>query len=126
MTAVVVVSSVMLVSGVVMAVIRVERGPSMLDRAVALDVITSTLIFGAAVEGALTRRTETVPVLAALALVGFVASVAMARFVSVEPEEAGRIKTVEEIRAEEAALAAAEDEEARREAEAIARREEEL
>lgn len=103
MTPIVMACAVMLAVGASLAMIRVERGPSILDRAVALDIITNILMIGVALEAALNRRTDTVPVLAALALVGFVASVTIARFASVEPEDAGRIKTPEEIEAEDAA-----------------------
>ena len=97
MTSMVMACAVMLAVGASLAMIRVERGPSILDRAVALDIITKIPMIGVALEAALNRRTDTVPVLAALALVGFVASVTIARFASVEPEDAGRIKTLEEI-----------------------------
>jgi multicomponent Na+:H+ antiporter subunit F len=119
------VSGVMLAVGAVLAMIRVERGPSVLDRAVALDIITSTLIIGVALEAAVELRTDTVPVLAALALVGFVASVTLARFASVEPEDAGRIKTLEEVRAEDEARREAEEQEAIAEAKMTASRDEE-
>ncbi|HJR86927.1 MAG TPA: monovalent cation/H+ antiporter complex subunit F, partial [Acidimicrobiia bacterium] len=95
-----------------------------LDRLVALDIITNSLIIGLAVEAALNRRTETVPVLVALALVGFVGSVAVARFASVEPEDAARIKTRAEVEAEDAARLEAELAAALLEAEASAGRNE--
>ncbi len=125
MTVVVLICAVLLAAGAVLAMIRVEKGPSVLDRAVALDIITSVLVIAVCVEAAWDRRTDTVPVLAALALVGFVASLAIARFAAVDPEDAGRIKTAEEIAAEDAARARAEEEEALREAEAAASRDEE-
>lgn len=125
MTAVVVISAFMLAAGAVMAVIRVERGPSILDRMVGLDVITSILIIGVALEAASARRTETISILAALALVGFVGSLSIARFAAVEPEDAGRIKSPEEVRAEDEARARAEEEAARREAEIAVSREDE-
>lgn len=114
----------MLAAGAAMAMIRVEGGPSILDRLVALDIITNILIIGLAVEAALNRRTETVPVLVALALVGFVGSVAVARFASVEPEDAARIKTRAEVEAEDAAKLEAELSAALLEAEASADRNE--
>jgi multicomponent Na+:H+ antiporter subunit F len=122
---VVVASAVMLVVGAGFAVVRAERGPSMLDRMVALDIITSILLIGVALEAAWTRRVDTVPVMVALTLVGFVASVTVARFASVEPEDAGRIRSPAEIRAEDAARLASERAAALAEAEAAARRAEE-
>jgi multicomponent Na+:H+ antiporter subunit F len=126
MTVVLVACAVMLGVGAVLALIRVEKGPSVLDRAVGLDIITSVLIIAVCVEAAANRRTDTVPVLAALALVGFVSSLAIARFAAVEPEDARRIKTAGEIAAEDAARAKLEEEAVIREAEAAARRDEEL
>lgn len=100
---VVAVSGAMLVVGAILAMLRVERGPSMLDRMVALDIITNILVIGVALEAAWNRRLDAVPILAALALVGFISSVTVSRYAAVEPEDEGRIKTVEEIVAEEAA-----------------------
>lgn len=125
MTWVVVVCAIMLGVGAIMALIRVEKGPSVLDRMVGLDVITSILIIGVALEAAWGRRTEAISILAALALVGFVGSLTIARFAAVEPEDAGRIKTAEEVRAEDEARAEAEDEAARLEAEIAASRDDE-
>ena len=125
MTWVVIACAIMLGAGAIMALIRVEQGPSVLDRMVGLDVITSILIIGVALEAAWARRTLTIPILAALALVGFVGSLSIARFAAVEPEDAGRIQTPEEAQAEAQARAAAVEEAARVEAEIAARRDDE-
>lgn len=100
-----IISAALLAAAAVLALIRAERGPSMLDRTVALDVLTGTLVASVAVEAAWSRRTDTIPVLVALSLVGFVGSVTIARFASVEPEGEGKVRTREEIAAEEAARA---------------------
>ena len=97
MTVVVVLAAVLLAAGAVLTLVRAERGPSMLDRTVALDVLTSILVSAVAVHAAWTRRTDTVPLLLALALVGFVGSVTIARFAAVEPEGEGRVLTREEV-----------------------------
>ncbi|MGF0115276.1 monovalent cation/H+ antiporter complex subunit F [Promicromonospora sp. Marseille-Q5078] len=83
-----------------LALVRVERGPSMLDRAVALDTLTITLVGAIAVEAVWSRRTETIPILVALSMVGFVGSVTMARFAAKEPEDEGRVRTPEEVAAQ--------------------------
>ena len=106
---VVAICGAMLVAGAVLAMLRVERGPSMLDRMVALDIITNILIIGVALEAAWNRRLDTVPILAALALVGFISSVTVSRYAAVEPEEEGRIRTAEEISAEDAERRAVEE-----------------
>ena len=100
---VVAVSGALLVVGAILAIIRVERGPSMLDRMVALDIMTNILVIGVALGAAWTRRLDAVPILAALALVGFISSVTVARYAAVEPDDEGRIKTLEEIVDEESA-----------------------
>lgn len=96
---VVAVCVVLLAAAGVLALVRAERGPSMLDRSVALDILTSTLVGAVALEAAWARRTDGLPVLVALALVGFVGSVTIARFASVEPEGEGRVLTREELAA---------------------------
>ncbi|MCM3533344.1 monovalent cation/H+ antiporter complex subunit F [Cellulosimicrobium funkei] len=106
---IVVVSAVLLAAGASLAVARAERGPSMLDRTIALDVFTTTLVGAIALEAAFSRRTDTIPILVVLSLVGFVGSVTIARFASVEPEDEGRIRTAEEIAAEDAARREAEE-----------------
>lgn len=100
-TWVVVVCGLMLAVGCAFAVVRVEKGPSMLDRTIALDIVVATMISAGALYAAVARRTEIVPILVALSLVGFVSSVTIARFASVEPEGEGRVRTREEIAAEE-------------------------
>lgn len=118
MIAVVVVCGVLLTAGMGLTLVRIERGPTMLDRTVGLDTLTAILVAAIAVEAAWSRRTDTVPILAVLALVGFVGSVTIARFAAAEPEGEGRILSREEVaemererlEAEEAELAATDDE----------------
>jgi multicomponent Na+:H+ antiporter subunit F len=98
---VVAVCAVLLTTGAVLAVVRAERGPSMLDRTVALDIVLTIMIAGGALYASLERRTDIVPILVVLSLVGFVGSVTVARFASVEPPGEGRVRTREEIAAEE-------------------------
>ena len=99
---VVAVCAVLLTAGAVLAVVRAERGPSILDRTVALDIVVTVLIAGGALYASLERRTDIVPILVVLSLVGFVGSVTVARFASVEPVGEGRVRTRAEIAAEEA------------------------
>ena len=110
MIAVVWVCGILLTVGAVLAVVRAEKGPSMLDRTIALDIVVTTMIAGVALYAAIERRTDVVPVLVVLSLVGFVGSVTIARFASVEPEGEGRVRTREEIAAQEAERMDAEDE----------------
>lgn len=85
-----IVATALLAAGALLAVVRMERGPSMLDRSVAFDVLTTALVGAIAVEAALSRRTESVPILVVLSMVGFIGSVAVARFAAVEPPKGRR------------------------------------
>lgn len=98
----------LLVLGAGFAIVRAEKGPSMLDRTVALDIVVTTMLAGIALYAAVHRRADVVPILVVLSLVGFVGSVTIARFASVEPEGEGRVRTREEIAAQEAQRRAAE------------------
>lgn len=99
---VVTVATVLLGVSAALALIRAERGPTMLDRTLALDVLTSIVVGAVALHAAWAMRTDTVPVLVALAMVGFIGSVTIARFAAVEPPGEGRILTPEEVAALEA------------------------
>ncbi len=120
------ISAGMIAIGAILTIIRVEKGPSSLDRIVALDIISNILIIAVALDAAINLRRETIPILAALALVGFISSVTVARYAAVEPREARRIKTPEEVAAEEEALRREEEAAALAEAEAKAQRDEEI
>ena len=107
MTVVAIICGTMLVAAAILSLVRAERGPSMLDRTVALDVFVTVLVGGIVLESAVSGRLDTLPILVVLSLVGFVGSVTIARFAAVEPEGEGRVRTAEEIAQEEAARAAA-------------------
>lgn len=104
----------MLTAAVVLVIIRVERGPAMLDRTVSLDMLVGILVAALALWSAATGRTDLVNVLVVLSLIGFVGSVTLARFVAVEPEDEGRILTPEEVRANDRRTEAALEREHRR------------
>lgn len=110
MTVVVIVCAVLLTGALVGALFRAERGPSILDRTIALDVVTTTLVAFIGLEAAYSRRIDTIPVLVVLSLVGFVGSVTIARFASREAEGEGKVRTREEIAVEEASRADADHE----------------
>jgi len=91
MTVVLISCAAMLGVAALLLVWRIVLGPTMLDRAVALDVLVSVFICGLAVDAAIRRDTTTLPILLVLTLLGFVGSVAIARFTpgsdGVEAEE---------------------------------------
>ncbi|NCD18837.1 MAG: pH regulation protein F [Actinobacteria bacterium] len=97
MTGVLVACLAVLALSVILVVTRVEQGPSMLDRAVSIDVITAALMGFVAIMSAMTGRTDLVPLMAALALVGFLSTVTIARFAAAESDEERRILTREEL-----------------------------
>ena len=79
MNAVFVAVILMLGAAAVLTVVRLLRGPSTLDRVVALDVYVVLTVVAAGVYVAYYRDGSNIPLLAAVALVGFVGSVAVAR-----------------------------------------------
>lgn len=80
MNAVLLICVVMLTVAALCTVARMTMGPTILDRAVALDVFVAIGICGLALEAALNRHTTTLPILLVLSLLGFVGSVSVARF----------------------------------------------
>ncbi len=98
MTVVYVVCFVILLVAAVLALVRIERGPSMFDRILGIDVTTAVLIGLVTLIAAATKRTDVVPVLVALALMGFIGSTAIARFAAAESADEGRILTKEELK----------------------------
>lgn len=98
MRTVIVVCAVLLAIGAALVVRRLELGPSILDRVVALDLFVSTMLAGLALYAAWNDRLDLVAVMVVLSLVGFVGAVSVARFVAAESEEERRILTPEELR----------------------------
>jgi multicomponent Na+:H+ antiporter subunit F len=76
---------------------RLVRGPSVLDRSVALDALTSICLIAVALVACVQRSGALLPVLLVISLVGFTGSVTVARFaagrdgreVSAEDDSAG-------------------------------------
>ncbi|MFC4554614.1 monovalent cation/H+ antiporter complex subunit F [Georgenia faecalis] len=97
MTVVYLVCFLMLGAAAVLALSRVERGPSMFDRIIGVDVLTAVFIGTVTVVAAATGRNDLVPVLVLLALVGFISSVSIARFAAAESADEARILTREEL-----------------------------
>ncbi|WP_026919124.1 monovalent cation/H+ antiporter complex subunit F [Gordonia shandongensis] len=80
MTAVWVSCTVMLLAAVVLTGYRTLRGPTTLDRLVGVDALVAIAICGLSVWVAWTADTTVVPGIVALSLVGFLGSIAVARF----------------------------------------------
>ena len=67
--------------GALLALVRLARGPSLLDRVVATDTLLVIISAGMAVYAALERNPTVVPVLVVVSLLAFVGSVSVARYI---------------------------------------------
>ena len=74
-------SFVLVMLGVALAFVRLIKGPSLSDRIVALDMMTVLIVSFCGLYAILSGDTAFVDVAIVLALVGFLATVALARFV---------------------------------------------
>ncbi|MBS1672514.1 MAG: sodium:proton antiporter [Actinobacteria bacterium] len=66
----------------VLAVIRIVLGPSILDRAVAADVLLTEVMCVLGADMAINHHTRTLPVLIVVAAVGVFGSISVARYVA--------------------------------------------
>jgi multicomponent Na+:H+ antiporter subunit F len=81
MIVVAVITHAMLGTGALLALVRLARGPSLLDRVVATDTLLVIISASLAVHAALERDPTVVPVLVVVSLLAFVGSVSIARYV---------------------------------------------
>ena len=81
MTVVLWAAYVMLGTGALLTLVRLARGPSLLDRVVATDVLLVIISAGMAVYAALLRDPTVVPVLVVVSLLAFVGSISVARYI---------------------------------------------
>jgi multicomponent Na+:H+ antiporter subunit F len=72
---------VLLGGGALLALARLAMGPSLLDRVVATDTLLVIISAGLAVYAGLARDPAVVPVLVVVALLAFVGSVSVARYI---------------------------------------------
>ncbi|MGR0320782.1 monovalent cation/H+ antiporter complex subunit F [Agromyces sp. ZXT2-3] len=79
-------AGVMFGVGAIAAIVRIVLGPTILDRALATDVLLAIAMCGLAAEMAVNRHTDTLVVLLVLALFAIVGSIAIARFIGKEDE----------------------------------------
>ncbi|MEV0729086.1 MULTISPECIES: monovalent cation/H+ antiporter complex subunit F [Polymorphospora] len=78
--AVVVAVTALLSTAAVLAIVRIVRGPTLLDRVVATDVLLAVLVGAIGAEAAFNRHATTLPILVVLSILGFVGSVSVVRF----------------------------------------------
>jgi multicomponent Na+:H+ antiporter subunit F len=75
-------AAALLAAGAVTAVVRIVRGPSVMDRMIASDVLLTTLVLAIGAEMVINQHTDTVLVMIAITAVAAFATVAVARNVS--------------------------------------------
>lgn len=76
------ISGVALAVGAVMALIRLARGPSILDRTLALDVLLVIIMCGLCLDMAVNRHLDHIVFIVVGCLVAFIGSVTIARYVT--------------------------------------------
>lgn len=81
---VIVTVTVLLSVTAVLALVRIVRGPSLLDRVVGSEVLLAVIIAAVGAEAAINRHATTLPVLVVLSLLGFAGSVSIVRFAAGE------------------------------------------
>ena len=73
---------VVFAAAALVALVRIVRGPSILDRAVASDVLLTEIMCVLGADMVINRHTHTLPILLIIAAVGVFGSIAIARFVA--------------------------------------------
>jgi multicomponent Na+:H+ antiporter subunit F len=74
------VAQLLILAGILLGFIRLAKGPTLPDRIVALDMMTISLVAFSAIFAVQTSNSAFLDIVVVLALIGFVATVAMARF----------------------------------------------
>lgn len=82
MSVVLYLASAMLAVAAMLLVFRITVGPTILDRSMALDVLMSVMVCGMSLWAARWHNDSALPAILCLATVGFVGSVAVARYAS--------------------------------------------
>jgi len=73
---------VVFAAAAIVALVRLVRGPSILDRAVASDVLLTEVMCALGAEMVVNKHTDTLPILLIIAAIGVFGTVAVARFVA--------------------------------------------
>lgn len=76
------VSGIALAIGAVLALVRLARGPSILDRTIALDVLLVIIMCGLCLDMVVNRHLNHVVFIVVGCLVAFIGSVTLARYVT--------------------------------------------
>src|SRR5699024_4884403 len=73
---------VVFLAAAVFAIVRIVRGPSILDRMIATDALLATIMCGLGGVVAFSGRTDLLPVMLVISMFGFVGAVGVSRYVS--------------------------------------------
>ncbi|MGW9550439.1 monovalent cation/H+ antiporter complex subunit F [Citricoccus zhacaiensis] len=84
-----VVCLVLLGVGALAAIYRIVRGPSILDRAIATDVLLIVISSALCVDMAVHHHTDNIVFVVVASVIGFVGSVTLSRFVAESRKEPG-------------------------------------
>ncbi|MGG5751940.1 monovalent cation/H+ antiporter complex subunit F [Zafaria sp. Z1313] len=76
------VSGLLLAAAAMMAIVRIARGPSILERVIALDVLLAIIMAALCIDMALNHHLNHVPFIAVACVVGFIGSVTVSRYVT--------------------------------------------
>ncbi|WP_026536605.1 monovalent cation/H+ antiporter complex subunit F [Arthrobacter sp. H14] len=82
MQTVLIIVSVLLSLAAAGTIYRIAKGPSLLDRVLATDVLLAIFAAGLATDMAINQHLENLVLMVSLSLIGFIGSVTVARFVS--------------------------------------------
>jgi multicomponent Na+:H+ antiporter subunit F len=76
------VAGLLLAAAATLAIVRIARGPSILERVLALDVLLAILIAALCVDMAANRHINNLPFVVVASVVGFIGSVTVSRYVT--------------------------------------------
>lgn len=68
-------------------IIRIVRGPTILDRMIASDMLLTTLVLAVGTDMALRGHTDTIPLMTAMAATAVLATIVVARYVKRRPAD---------------------------------------
>jgi len=81
------ISGILFFLAALLALYRVIRGPSIVDRVIASDVLLTTLILVAGAEMVANQHTRTIPLMVVLSATAILSTVSVARFIT-RPDDA--------------------------------------
>lgn len=79
MSALYAIAGTLFAAGAVLAAIRLVRGPSALDRAIALDVLMSVVVGGVVLTAAVADSADTLVIAVVIALLGFLGTTGLVK-----------------------------------------------